>query len=130
MHRKQQPFLLKKKMLHEPATACSNSHIRISETKPCSRNKIVGALSLPSCQQRLLRLTVFAIELLGRGRFEMKFLPGGRGRGSKKPFLLRKGKIPFQRGQEERYKKQYCFQKICMACTFHGAKVQKTARAT
>ena len=130
MHRKQQPFLLKIKMLHKTATAHSKSHSRISETKPCSRNKIMCALPLPSCEQRLLRLPVFAIELLRRCSFEVKFLPGRRGRSSKKPFPLRKGKIPFQRGQEERYKKQYCFQKIFLACTFHGAKVQKTVRAT
>ena len=117
-------------MLHKPAAAYSNSHSRISETKPCSRNKIVRALALPSCKQRLLRLSVFPVDLLCGGGFEVQFFPGGCGGGSKKPFLLRKGKIPFQRGQEERYEKQYCFQKIFLACTFHGAKVQKTVRAT
>ena len=76
MHRKQQPFLLKKKMLHKPPAAYSNSNSRISETKPCSRNKIVCALPLPSCEQRLLRLPVFAIDLLCGCGFEVKFLPG------------------------------------------------------
>ena len=117
-------------MLHKTATAHSNCHSRISETKPCSRNKIVCALALSSCEQRLLRLPVFPVDLLCGCGFEVQFFPGGRGGSSKKPFLLRKGKIPFQRGQEEGYKKQYCFQKICLACTFHGAKVQKTVRAT
>lgn len=130
MHRKQQPFLLKKKMLHKPATAYGNGHIRISETKRRTRNKIVCTLALSSCQQRLLRQPVFSIELLRRGCFEVKFFPDRNSRGSKKPFLRRRGNNPFQRGKEEHYKKQYCFQKICMACTFHGAKVRKTAGAT